>query len=293
MISIYLKRLILSTAFISLVYIFLQEDINNISRLLEKYKDTPSSLNLSAYSVVIQAKPVDGIKENLSGLTWSAKHGMLFAVINNPPEIIWITTEGKLTGKFSLPDIKDPEAIAWAGEDSFWIGSEKENTAWLLSVDITNKSYKPITKITFDDYNHPRNNGLEGLTWDNVERELFAAKEKKPLIISKAKNIREKITINTLKSSAVNFIKDISGLHYYTPSSSLLLLSDESKKVLELNTNNVEKITDRLFLYAGWSGLTEDIPQAEGITIDDYDNLYIVSEPNLFYRFEKIKNPAL
>ncbi|MCV5605125.1 hypothetical protein OFN09_34380, partial [Escherichia coli] len=53
MISIHLKRLILSTAFISLVYIFLQEDINNISRLLEKYKDTPSSLNLSAYSVVI------------------------------------------------------------------------------------------------------------------------------------------------------------------------------------------------------------------------------------------------
>ncbi|HFO8514881.1 TPA: SdiA-regulated domain-containing protein, partial [Escherichia coli] len=264
-----------------------------ISRLLEKYKDTPSSLNLSAYSVVIQAKPVDGIKENLSGLTWSAKHGMLFAVINNPPEIVWITTEGKLTGKISLPDIKDPEAIAWAGEDTFWIGSEKENTAWLLSVDITNKSYKPITKITFDDYNHPRNNGLEGLTWDNVERELFAAKEKTPLIISKAKNIREKLTINTLKLSAVNFIKDISGLHYYTPSSSLLLLSDESKKVLELNTNNVEKITDRLFLYAGWSGLTEDIPQAEGITIDDYDNLYIVSEPNLFYRFEKIKNPAL
>lgn len=125
MISIYLKRLILSTAFISLVYFFLQEDINNISRLLEKYKDTPSSLNLSAYSVVIQAKPVDGIKENLSGLTWSAKHGMLFAVINNPPEIVWITTEGKLTGKFSLPDIKDPEAIAWAGEDSFWIGSAK------------------------------------------------------------------------------------------------------------------------------------------------------------------------
>ncbi|EFM2004282.1 YjiK family protein [Escherichia coli] len=283
----------LSAAFIALVCIFLQEDINNISRLLEKYKDTPSSLNLSAYSVVIQAKPVDGIKENLSGLTWSAKHGMLFAVINNPPEIVWITTEGKLTGKISLPDIKDPEAIAWAGEDTFWIGSEKENTAWLLSVDITNKSYKPITKITFDDYNHPRNNGLEGLTWDNVERELFAAKEKTPLIISKAKNIREKLTINTLKLSAVNFIKDISGLHYYTPSSSLLLLSDESKKVLELNTNNVEKITDRLFLYAGWSGLTEDIPQAEGITIDDYDNLYIVSEPNLFYRFEKIKNPAL
>ncbi|TRT27641.1 hypothetical protein DNP05_23700 [Salmonella enterica subsp. enterica serovar Panama] len=32
-------------------------------------------------------------------------------------------------------------------------------------------------------------------------------------------------------------------------------------------------------------GLRSDIPQAEGITSDDRDTLWIVSEPNLFYRF--------
>ncbi|EHG9191320.1 hypothetical protein BSV20_23565, partial [Salmonella enterica subsp. enterica serovar Enteritidis] len=33
--------------------------------------------------------------------------------------------------------------------------------------------------------------------------------------------------------------------------------------------------------------LRRDIPQAEGIASDDRDTLWIVSEPNLFYRFTR------
>jgi uncharacterized protein YjiK len=40
-------------------------------------------------------------------------------------------------------------------------------------------------------------------------------------------------------------------------------------------------------LLGGFNGLKKTIPRAEGVTMDDTGTLYMVSEPNLFYRFEK------
>ncbi|TMV66853.1 hypothetical protein FGX54_22770, partial [Salmonella enterica subsp. enterica serovar Anatum] len=59
------------------------------------------------------------------------------------------------------------------------------------------------------------------------------------------------------------------------------VLSDESKMILEVSSE--WRVRDRLFLTAEWSGLRDDIPQPEGIAMDN--DLYIVSEPNLFYKF--------
>ena len=42
-------------------------------------------------------------------------------------------------------------------------------------------------------------------------------------------------------------------------------------------------------LLGGFNGLKKTIPRAEGVTMDEAGTLYMVSEPNLFYRFEKQK----
>ncbi|EOI1351373.1 SdiA-regulated domain-containing protein [Citrobacter amalonaticus] len=283
MIVIYLKRLTLTTAFISAIFMYIREDIRYLYRLYEKYDDIPTTLHLSAYRAEIQAKPVEGVTDNLSGLTWSDKHRLLFAVVNNPPEIVWLTQEGSRIESLALPEIADPEAVEWVGDNLFRIGSEKDSVAWLVNIDIHARSYTIISKIELDDFDQPKNKGLEGLAWDKEKHRLFAAKEKKPLIISVIKihnHAKEDIP-----ACATASLKDVSGLHYHAATSSLLVLSDESKKVVEINTEG--RTVDRLYLTAGWSGLSEDIPQAEGIALDDAGDLYIVSEPNLFYRFTK------
>ncbi len=48
-----------------------------------------------------------------------------------------------------------------------------------------------------------------------------------------------------------------------------------------------DNAADQLSLRAGSAGLSESIRQAEGITMDDSGTLYICSEPDLLYIFDK------
>ncbi|WP_282961505.1 SdiA-regulated domain-containing protein [Salmonella enterica] len=62
------------------------------------------------------------------------------------------------------------------------------------------------------------------------------------------------------------------------------LNSHESAVVVMSDLDGGRKV---MSLHRGLCGLRSDIPQAEGITSDDRDTLWIVSEPNLFYRFTR------
>jgi uncharacterized protein YjiK len=64
-----------------------------------------------------------------------------------------------------------------------------------------------------------------------------------------------------------------------------LALSDESRQIVELDTKG--RAVGNVSLDKGSMGLSKNVPQAEGIAMDDEGTLYLVSEPNLFYVFKK------
>ena len=81
------------------------------------------------------------------------------------------------------------------------------------------------------------------------------------------------------------FVRDLSSLQYDERTGHLLALSDESRLVLELNADG--RPVSSLSLLGGRQGLEKSVPQAEGVAMDEQGRLYLVSEPNLFYVFEK------
>ncbi|EDV9435557.1 YjiK family protein [Salmonella enterica subsp. enterica] len=276
-----LKRVIV-VVLLGVILFMVRDDIRYVYQLILKYGDKPSALALSSYKAVIQQKPVAGVESNLSGLTYSAEDRMLFAVINNPPELVWLTTEGQLVGRMPLQGIHDPESIAWSGGNQFQIGSEKDGAVYKTQVDIQRGAMQIISMVKLEGYDKAKNKGLEGTAWDAKNERLYAAKERKPIMIKEVEMSKNGIT-RALPSAITASVSDVSGLEYHAPTNSLLVLSDESKMILEVSSE--WRVRDRLFLTAEWSGLRDDIPQPEGIAMDNENNLYIVSEPNLFYKF--------
>jgi uncharacterized protein YjiK len=65
----------------------------------------------------------------------------------------------------------------------------------------------------------------------------------------------------------------------------MLVLSADSHLLLELDKKGQQ--VSFMTLLGGFNGLKNTIPRAEGVTVDEAGNMYMVSEPNLFYRFEK------
>jgi uncharacterized protein YjiK len=63
------------------------------------------------------------------------------------------------------------------------------------------------------------------------------------------------------------------------------VLSAESHLLLELDEKG-NKVSF-MALVRGLNGLSQTIPRAEGVAMDEHGTIYMVSEPNLFYSFKK------
>ena len=250
------------------------------------------SLWLPDYEVVIEAQPIAGLEDDVSALTYDPDRRSLFSVTNHKAELIELSLNGQVLRRIALVGFGDAEAVEYIGPGTYVISDERaqrlfkvhvdERTRWLDAADSEQLSLGLGLN---------GNKGFEGLAYDSQGRRLFVAKERDPLRILEITGFpsaEQRLNLHVaddLKRDRRLFVRDLSSLQFDERSGHLLALSDESRLVVELDVDG--RPISTLSLLRGMHGLKRSVPQAEGLAMDETGELYLVSEPNLFYRFTK------
>lgn len=246
---------------------------------------------LDQYTLAKGPLVIAGVSENASGLTYHAGRDSLFVVLDSPQRIVELGLDGSFKRKINLNKFDDTEGITWLGENQFALVEEARGNIVLIELEPKDGgvSWKKARRLTTD-IKVNLTNGLEGIAYDPLAKRYFVAREKRSPAVFKIippKPESDAPPISILMSLAGRGLRDISGLHYDAKRERLLILSHESACIVEANKYGIE--TSRLLLRGGKSGLSRTIFKAEGIALDKRDALYVVSEPNLLYVFEKTK----
>ena len=256
------------------------------------------ALGLAAYTATIEARPIQGLSANVSGLSYSHATGTLFVVINRPAAVAEITTDGHLLRRLSLPRAMDPEGISHVEGDLFIVSDEADNRLhWVrIRPGAQAAQVDPIEPLALD-FSALHNLGLEGASWDDARDELLLANEKWPRRVLAVQGlappghaaaappvVRDVWPAGRLAPLG----SDLSSLTVHPRSGNLLLLSDESATLSEYSRTG--QLLGVLPLWPGQHGLRRKVPQAEGISVGPDDAIYVVSEPNLLYRFDRARH---
>lgn len=251
------------------------------------------SVWLPGYRALIQAKPLEGLEEaETSGLSWSPLSNTLFTVTGKIPKLVELSLDGEVLRVVELRGFSDPEGVEVLSDGRIAIIDERraQMKTFYLPLDaefIDGDALQPINL----GFTNAGNKGFEGIAWDVRNQRMLLAKERSPfglfsLPFPEAAEDDSSITqsLQELSSSQI-FMRDFSSLTIDQRTGHLLVLSDESRMLLELDElgNPVSFIS----LAMGFNGLARSIKQAEGVAMDGQGTIYIVSEPNLFYVFKQ------
>ncbi len=253
-----------------------------------------SVMGLDDYRVTIEGQVIDGLADDVSALSYDPDRKSLFTVTNQNAEMVELSLDGRILRRIALVGFGDAEAVEYISPGVYVISDERRQRLIQVHIDDNTQrldaEHAEQLTLNFDAGN---NKGFEGLAYDTKGKRLFVAKERDPVQIievhgfpklnSATPNALE--VISNRKRDAGIFVRDLSSLQFDERSGHLLALSDESRQILELDTEG--RPVGSASLKKGDMGLSKTVPQAEGIAMDDDGVLYLVSEPNLFYVFKK------
>jgi uncharacterized protein YjiK len=247
------------------------------------------SIWLPGYRAVLQGKPVQGLEnDELSGLTYSPESNTLFTVTGKFPQLIELTLDGQVLRRIDMNGFANPEGVEMLSGGRLAIIDERKRTLTTFKLGALTRSLEFADLASFDlGFADAGNKGFEGIAWDSRNERVLLGKERGPLGLFSLPFPGEDGATGVLQpmSSGHLFLRDISSLTYDPRTGHALVLSDESRLLLELDEKG--EPVSFISLARGMNGLRGGIKQAEGVTMDAAGNIYIVSEPNLFYVLRK------
>jgi len=266
-------------------------DDRGVLWVLERFEskaEQKESIWLPDYHLVIDAKPLPGMeKDEASDLSYNPQSKTLFSVMGKNPFLVELSLQGEVLRKMPLVGWSNPEGLTVMENGLMAIVDERQHTLSIVKVDA---STRELNIADFPKYDlgpsKDQNKAFEAITWDARNQQLLLGEERPPALFTwksdgsqTLKGDKQKLVSDELD------IRNLSALEIDPRTGHTLLLSADSHLLLELDEKGGQ--VSFMTLLGGFNGLKDTIPRAEGVTMDEAGTLYIVSEPNLFYRFEK------
>ncbi|MFB4392825.1 MULTISPECIES: SdiA-regulated domain-containing protein [unclassified Pseudomonas] len=259
---------------------------------VKEHFETPaervSSTWLPDYVADIDAKVMPGVGDaEASDLTFNPKTRTLFTVTGKRPFLVELSLDGDVLRKMPLLGWSNPEGVAMLENGQMAIIDERTHLLTLVKVDANTRALNHADFKSFDlGESADDNKGFEGIAWDPKHQQLVLGEERPAQLFTWRTDGRGPLAGDkqALPSSALE-VRNLSGLTIDPRTGHLLVLSADSNLLLELNERGEQ--VSFMTLLGGFNGLASRVPRAEGVAMDDKGNLYVVSEPDLFYRFKK------
>jgi len=259
-----------------------------VKERFESRAERQDSVWLPSYGVDIDAKPLPGMqRDEASDLAFNPRSKTLFSVMGRHPFLVELDLDGNVLRKIALNGWSNPEGVVVLPDGRIGIVDERRHDLVLVEVGTD------TTALQRDDYasydlgeSAEGNKGYEAMAWDARHQRLLFGAERPARLYAWGTDAsgQPQGQKQALPSDSLD-LRNLSALAIDPKTRHLLALSADSNMLLELDEKG-EQVSFMTVL-GGFNGLKATIPRAEGVAVDDKGNLYMVSEPNLFYRFRK------
>ncbi|HEK1766881.1 MULTISPECIES: SdiA-regulated domain-containing protein [Pseudomonas] len=259
-----------------------------VKERFESSAERIESVWLPDYLVDIDAKPLPGMDDDeASDLSFNPQTRTLFAVMGKNPFLVELTLDGDVLRKIPLVGWENPEGLAVLENGLIAIVDERNHDLTLVKVDASTSTLNHDDFPSYDLGKSVKSNkGFEAIAWDPMRQRLIIGEERPPRLFTWSTDGRGPLKGDKqlLPSDELD-LRNLSALAVDPRTGHLLVLSADSNMLLELDEKGEQ--VSFMTLLGAFNGLGSRVPRAEGVTMDDQGNLYMVSEPALFYRFKK------
>ncbi|MDH4580294.1 DNA-binding protein [Pseudomonas sp. BN415] len=247
------------------------------------------SIWLPGYRAVLQGKPLAGLEnDETSDLAYNPVTGTLFTVTGKSPTLVELSRDGEVLRKIPLKGFSNPEGVAVLEGGHVAVTDERRRTLSIFELDPETRELSAGSTPEFDlGFPDSGNKGFEGIAWDPAQGRLILGKERGPIALFSLGSDGSEAHSDVLRPlpSYGLGMRNLSALSIDPRTGHLLVLSAQSNLLLELDEEG--EPVSFISLLGGMNGLESRIPRAEGVAMDESGDIYVVSEPNLFYVFRK------